>query len=307
MRNFLSRQIAKSVWTSWYQFWFAQQSPLAVFVFRLVFGLVMFGAYLNRHFAMSDFYGADSFVSWDLAPRLMYPGLRPPLYFMEIIPELSHGFVFGLHLLMTFGFLALAIGWLKYRFLVFFLWLLHQFFLQRNFSIVYGIDMIGGLWLLYLSLVSVPKLRLRDLLNWRHHLHSKLQMDALSAVSLRLLQVHLCVIYFYTGAWKLRGFSWWDGTALWKVLGNQQLATLDFSFLGHFPLAISILTFSTVVFELYFPVLVWIAKVRPMVLLLGLFFHLGICLSMGLFFFSAVMVAPYILFYFHQPRFSQDP
>ena len=70
----------------------------------------------------------------------------------------------------------------------------------------------------------------------------------------------------------------------------------DLKWTRHFPLFIVVSGFATILFEIYFPVLIWNQKTRKIVMVLGLFFHLGIGLVMALFSFAAVMLAPYLLF-----------
>jgi hypothetical protein len=70
----------------------------------------------------------------------------------------------------------------------------------------------------------------------------------------------------------------------------------DSSWIKHFPLLIAGATFSTVLFEVYFPVLVWFKPLRKWVLAVGCALHAGIGLSVGLVFFSFAMVSTYVVF-----------
>ncbi|RYZ64298.1 MAG: hypothetical protein EOP05_22265 [Proteobacteria bacterium] len=117
-----------------------------------------------------------------------------------------------------------------------------------------------------------------------------------SSASVRLLQIQLCLIYAYTGLEKMKGPTWWDGTAVWTVLGNRQLFSFDISWVRNAPLLIALMTFGTVFFEIYFAALVWIPKVRKWILSLGVMMHTGIALSMGLFYFSLGMISTYFVF-----------
>jgi len=111
-----------------------------------------------------------------------------------------------------------------------------------------------------------------------------------------MIQIQLCVIYFYTGLEKLKGGTWWDGTALWSVFANPQMVIADLTWLKNFPLVVVALTFATVLFEVYFPALVWFKKTRIIMLLIGISFHMGIGVFMALYSFAFIMMAPYILF-----------
>ena len=38
------------------------------------------------------------------------------------------------------------------------------------------------------------------------------------------MQVHFCIIYLASGASKLQGPAWWNGTALWQTIANYEFA-----------------------------------------------------------------------------------
>jgi hypothetical protein len=50
-------------------------------------------------------------------------------------------------------------------------------------------------------------------------------------------------------------------------------------------------------YQLLFPVLVWIKKIKKMFLLLGILMHLYIAFVMGLVEFGSVMIISYIIFW----------
>jgi uncharacterized protein YbbC (DUF1343 family) len=100
---------------------------------------------------------------------------------------------------------------------MFFTWVIGLAFLQRNYSVAFGADVIGGLFLFYLSFTQCcERWTLKNWLNKKLGgvAQAVVHSDDLSAVFYRLIQLQLCVIYMYTGFEKLKGMSWWDGTAL---------------------------------------------------------------------------------------------
>jgi hypothetical protein len=112
----------------------------------------------------------------------------------------------------------------------------------------------------------------------------------------RLCQIQVCVIYGYSGLKKLKGQVWWAGDALWNSLADPQLARWDFSWLAHFALPLTGLTFLTLAWEIYFPAMVWVRPIRKPVLMIGVFLHLGIAIGLNLPFFAALMISTYLLF-----------
>ena len=120
--------------------------------------------------------------------------------------------------------------------------------------------------------------------------------NLVSSTFFRLMQIQICIIYAYTGFEKLKGATWWDGTALWTVFANPQFVNYDFIFLRNFPLFFAIGTFVTIVFEVYFPAMVAFRKTRHLWLGLGIVFHTAIAILISLWPFSLIMMSVYFLF-----------
>jgi hypothetical protein len=173
-----------------------------------------------------------------------------------------------------------TIGWIR-RPLIFLAWVIHIGFMQRDYAASMGVDTMIMVFLLYLSFTQV----------WK-----KQNYDGLSRVMFRMIQVHLAIIYFYTGLEKLRGSSWWEGSALWLVFNNSQITLWDLTWLAHFPVALAILAHTTVIFEIFFPAFIINPKTKFYWLGMGLFFHLGIALTLDLWGFSALMLSQYFLY-----------
>ncbi len=115
-------------------------------------------------------------------------------------------------------------------------------------------------------------------------------------VALRLLQVHLCAVYLFSGCGKLLGASWWEGTALWGAIANGQYRTLDLTGLARHPLLVNALTLATLWWEVGYAALVWPRLTRPAVLAMAAPVHLGIGLAMGMMEFGLAMLAANLAF-----------
>jgi hypothetical protein len=109
-------------------------------------------------------------------------------------------------------------------------------------------------------------------------------------LTIRLMQIHMCVIYFFAGARKLTGASWWDGSAMWLSVANLEYQTLDLTWLAHWPLLTAFLTHLTVWFEISYFALIWPRLTRPVYLALAVLMHLGIAFCMGMITFGLVML-----------------
>jgi hypothetical protein len=115
-------------------------------------------------------------------------------------------------------------------------------------------------------------------------------------VALRLIQVHLCVVYFFSGCGKLFGASWWEGTALWGAAANVQYRTLDLTWLARHPLTVNAITLATLFWEVAYAALIWPRLTRPVFLAMAALVHLGIGLTMGMMEFGLAMLVANLAF-----------
>jgi predicted DCC family thiol-disulfide oxidoreductase YuxK len=116
-------------------------------------------------------------------------------------------------------------------------------------------------------------------------------------LALRLVQIHVVLIYAMAGLAKLQGPSWWTGTALWKTMTTGEFAVFDFTPLAAWPVLLNVLTHFSLLLELLYPVLIWVKMLRPLVLAGVLLLHLGIAVvSPGLAEFALAMLAANLTF-----------
>jgi len=115
-------------------------------------------------------------------------------------------------------------------------------------------------------------------------------------LAIRLIQVHLCVIYLFSGCGKLLGASWWEGTALWGAAANVQYRTLDLTWLASHPLVVNGLTLGTLWWEISYAALVWPRLTRRLFLAMAVPVHLGIGLAMGMMEFGLAMLVANMAF-----------
>jgi len=125
------------------------------------------------------------------------------------------------------------------------------------------------------------------------------------AITLRALQLHLCIIYLFGGLNKLVGPAWRNGEALWKAVQQsygQPLISL--SGVEALPWLWLAAGWGVVLLELSYPFLIWWRRARPWVLGSMVLLHLAIALLMGLYAFSALMILLNLVAY-HFP-YSKD-
>jgi hypothetical protein len=109
-------------------------------------------------------------------------------------------------------------------------------------------------------------------------------------LTIRLIQVHMCIIYMFAGTAKLTGLAWWDGTALWMAVGNLEYQSLDMTWLADWPRLVNVMTHVTIFWELSYSALIWPRLTRPIMLLLAIPLHMGIAICLGMVTFGLVML-----------------
>ncbi len=279
-----------NIWKNWKNFWFSPVPLVNLALFRIALCFNLFFISLSRQKDFQLFFTDLGMLPKSFALQV-YPDFYRPSFVLSFWPD---SWVGGLHILFLFCLLLYTLG-IGGRILGLICAYFSLAFLQRNYTILLGADQIGGIFIMYLAFTDCCS-RL-SVLNWRRKSKSAdNSTDLLTPLFYRMIQVQLCVIYAYSGFEKLKGNSWWDGTALWRVLANSQMVILDLTWLRNFPLVIVLVSFLTILFEIYFPVLVFNSKTRNYILAAGVLFHAGIGFFMALFGFAGIMVAPYLLF-----------
>jgi hypothetical protein len=120
-------------------------------------------------------------------------------------------------------------------------------------------------------------------------------------LALRLMQIHVCIIYVVAGVSKLQGELWWNGNAVWATMANYEFSPVRFQLYADFiawlpkhrwlwETVTTALSYGTVVFEIGFPFLVWNMRLRWIMLVGAILFHLSIAFFMGLDTFGLMML-----------------
>lgn len=126
--------------------------------------------------------------------------------------------------------------------------------------------------------------------------------DRVPAWPQRVLQLQLCLLYLVTGIWKLTGQTWRDGSAVGIVLQLGEFQRFPIPDFLMTPAMSQALTWGALLFELGFPVLVWVPRLRVPTLLTGVAFHAGLDWVLNVQLFQWVITSYYVLFLNPQPR-----
>jgi hypothetical protein len=156
---------------------------------------------------------------------------------------------------------------------------------------LFGLDQINALLATYLMFgQSGAVWSLDRWLTTRGGRSLPIQPSIGTNIAIRLIQIHMCVIYLFGGIGKARGDTWWEGSALWFAFATLEYQSLDMVWTVHLPWLLALLTHITLFWELAYAFLIWPKLTRPIMLILAVLVHAGIALAMGMKTFGLMMI-----------------
>jgi hypothetical protein len=165
-------------------------------------------------------------------------------------------------------------------------WFLHLCAAESGGLLAYGADSFMTTALFYLMLSPLP-----DRYSFDHWVvKTKPKNPQLLGFWRRVLQVHLCFVYFIGGLAKCLGDGWWNGSNLWRSLIRPPINLVSPDILIRFKYALPALGISICLLEVSYAVFIWMKKTRRVWLVCILAMHAAIGLLMGLYLFALVMI-----------------
>lgn len=277
----------KSVVEAWDRFWFTPAQPHTLALLRILSGGMLFYTFAVWSLDLESFLGADSWINNDTAKTLQSGGYAwSYLWHVD-----SPGLLWTLHLIALAIIGMFTLG-LFTRYTAVLSWLITVAYSHRLNGALFGLDQVNAMLVMYLMIGPCGAVYSLDrLLRRRRGLEGAEPQATISGnVSIRLLQLHLCIIYLFGGISKMRGEMWWDGSAAWYAIANLEYQSLDMTWIARWPWMIALITHVTVFWEAYYIALVWPRKTRPVALGLALLVHGGIALSLGMITFGLAMI-----------------
>lgn len=279
----------------WDNFWFAPASTFRLDLIRMGMGFWLLLTYGAMSPDLLLLYGNDGMLPLEqMQDYIEDPWLNSVYFHLNANWQfwLAHGIFLAACLGLMLGTLANVC---KFIVLVG-----HLSYVHRNPGLIYGVDGITASILFALCLAPLG----------RHLSPSKgkgkgkgkserMPPPAPSAwgnACLRIIQLQMAVLFFYSGVEKLRGETWWSGDALWIALNNFEFNNLPVDLLAQHYWLVNLLVYATLLLELAYPFLVWGRATRPFFLAGAIALHLGIAAMMGLYFFSGVMILGHLAF-----------
>jgi len=165
-------------------------------------------------------------------------------------------------------------------------WFLHLCAAESGGFVSYGVDNFMTIGLFYLMLSPLPD---RYSLDWQLRGLQPKNPQVLGFWR-RVLQLHLCVIYFFSGFTKCLGSGWWDGSNLWRALISPPSNVIAPELLIRFKYVFPVAGVFICILETGYPFLIWGRITRKIWLISICGVHIAIGLTMGMYLFALIMI-----------------
>lgn len=281
----------KSFTLGWDRFFHSYTDAGALCFFRILFGffLLLNGVSLVEDF--HEWFGIDDLALVPLQDSLYFYSNARLNIFSWLSPTEWSAWLVLMSYILTSAFVMIGF---KTRISTIICFILMVSMQNRNYAILNSGDTLMRCMLFLMIFAPI---------------HVKYSVDALlmkkqgtpynsriSILTIRLMQLQFSMVYLATTLFKLKGYDWVDGTAVYYTsrLVNFQRIVLPVVF--DYPMLVKLATWSALFIEFAMGTLVWIKELRIPVLVSGLLLHFLIEISMSIGFFEWVMIGAYVLF-----------
>jgi len=282
------RHWSRDVLGAWNRFWFTPADPATLSLIRILAGAMLFYTHLIWSLDLEAFFGPDGWFSISFV-RMYQAGGYGWSYFWWLT---SPAAMWTAHILALIVFAMFTLG-LFSRTTAVLAFIITCSYVGRAPGALFGLDQINRLLAMYLMLGPCGAAYSLDRLWAKRRAGGQLPQAPPSVaanVAIRLIQIHMCIIYFFAAVGKLNGTAWWTGTAMWLAFANYEYQSVDMTWTAHWPLLLNLMTHVTVFWELTYWALIWPRLSRPVMLLLAVPLHMGIAICLGMVTFGLVML-----------------
>lgn len=271
-----------------YNFFNGPVSPAPLAIFRILiaaFTLLQAILWYNDWLA---FVGSDGWIQWEVSQALI----------SDLTLHLAKVYKCFSFLQLSENEFAIAFFWMYVTSALFllaglctkiasFLTFLCHYILMCTIEVyVYGVDIFLQIALFYIVLMPVARMYSLDARWKRAPATSTWEVT----LSLRVLQIHMGLIYLSAGFEKLIASEWWGGNVVWRSVVQPDFRQYDLTWLADQPWLFITLSWFTIIIETFYCIFMWVPKVRVFWLAAIIALHLGIIIFLGLWLFGLIMI-----------------
>lgn len=246
-------------------------------------------ALLQLIFLLPDWgwlYGQHGLITWEISEALSEGTMPSLLSVWRLLSPLgisADGTLYAVTVMYILSLIGLAFGY-KTRIMGIAAWFLHLLLNTTGHFIAYGVETFTGIALFYCMVLPVGCAISIDARK------AKPIPGYLVALSVRLIQFHLCVMYLACGIEKALGEQWWNGEAIWIAMNQDQFHTVNVEWMAQFPIVPKLLCWSTLLIETFYPLGIFWSKTKKFWLISIIGMHSFIGLFLGLHLFAILMI-----------------
>lgn len=313
------RTYFRDAWAAWNEFWFTPCNPSTLSLIRVLAGAMLLYTHLIWTIDLDAFFGPQGWLPpqfMDDVHHAVYvpPGEEP----IEVPRRLiwshfdwvqSPAGMRTVHFIALAVFFLLMIGLFSRTMAVLAFLLAISYAARVTPGAFFGLDKVNTMLAMYLMVGPCgARYSVDRLLRLRRGAAAEVASSSSANLAIRLIQVHMCIVYLFSGLGKLQGETWWTGAAVWYAVSTQEYQSLDMTWLANYWWLVNLMTHATVFWELFYCALVWPRLTRPWVLLIAVLVHGGIAVALGMPTFGLVMLIGNLAFVSPQTvRWVFDP
>lgn len=293
----------------WTRFWFTPSDPIVLSLMRVLVGLAAIWWYVGYYTDLQAWFGPNGLFPIEMVER-MRGDANTQRFAFSILDYVNSGselwFVYGLGLaalvLMTLGIFSRASTIVSFVFAL--------SFIHRGPMLARPSDDILVMLMFYLCIgpsganfsvdARIRERRRLAAFPQSASLPTPVHFSSAATVAIRLMQVHLALVYAAMAIAQLQWPTWWQGTAVWWLMARPESRLVNLTSLSGMGLAFEYLvnfcTHAIVLYELCFALLAWNTLARPILLVLGLFVWTGLALVGGWVSFAVLMLIANLAF-----------
>lgn len=278
---------------SWTKFWFRADTDHWLTVLRIGIGVQIIIYCFSLRTAWFSLFGSygSGLVGRELSEVAISsesPFIPRLSWFVQIGTHLGMGesnILWFVWMLLVVAALLLVIG-LFSRTAAIVVWFLHLCAIKSGALLTYGMDNFVTIGSFYLMLAPLP-----DSYSFDHRFRKRpLKLPEIQGFVRRILQLHLCIAYFFGGFAKACGPGWWNGDSVWRSLTHPPFDVIPPEVLMRFKSSFPAAGIAVCLLELGYAVFIWPRKTRLAWLSGILAMHVAIGLTMGMYQFSLILI-----------------
>jgi len=294
------RDIPTRFGRAWTAFWFTPSDPIVLSLLRVLVGTVALWWYLSFLPDLQHWFGPQGVFTLNMAQSLR--GDRPAISLLDFVNSSSQlWLVYGLGVVALVMMLCGAVTRIStIAALIFVLSFIHRAPMLTRY-----VEGILPMLMFYLCLgPSGACFSVDACIRQRRQSVATIAapntLSSAATVAIRVMQVHLTLVYAAMAIAQLQGDKWWQGTAVWWLMARPESRLVDLTGLSStgiaFEYLVNLATYAIVLYEISFAVLIWNPVARPILLLAGVFIWGGLALIGGSVSFCVLMFAATLAF-----------